>query len=60
MYMQFRQKSLQVDLKLNAHAIYWELQSYCVGCRSTHLGLRNVVLLNEHKLKIFERGMLRK
>ena len=46
--------------KLHEHAIYRVLQSYCVGCCSTRLDLRNVVFWNEHKLKIFERCMLRK
>ena len=51
---------MQFDQKLHAHAIYWVMQSYRVGCRSTRLDLRNVVLWNEHKQRIFERCTLRK
>ena len=46
--------------KLHAHAIYLVMQFYLVGCRSTRLDLRNVVLSNEHKQQIFEMGVLRK
>ena len=40
--------------KLHVHAIYRVMQSYCVGCRSTRMDLRKLVLWNERKQQIFE------
>ena len=43
-----------------AHPQLVFIKFYRVGCSSTRLDLRNVVLSNEHKQKIVERCTLRK
>ena len=60
MRMQFLVKLHGFLHKLHAHAIFLIMQSFHVGCRSTRLDLRNVVLLNQYKQKIFKRCTLRK
>ena len=60
MRMQFLVKLHEFLHKLHAHAIFLVMQFYRVGCRSTRLTLRNVVLSNQYKQKIFKRCTLRK
>ena len=58
--MQFLVKLHGFLHKLHVHAIFLVMQFYHVGCRSTRLDLRNVVLSNEFKQKILKRCTLRK
>ena len=60
MRMQFLVKLHGLLPKLRTHAIYWAMQSYHVECCLARLDLRNVVLWNKHKQKIFEKYTLRK